>query len=102
MHALSKSSTSTEIYADSLHDALPISHPGADHPRDVDMWGGFSNPPWLSNPPQLHHIQPRLSGGRGQCLHLTFRSEEHTSDVQSRRDFVCRPLLDKKIGYGLN
>src|SRR5438874_6490936 len=26
-----------------------------------------------------------------------FRSEEHTSELQSRRDLVCRPLLEKKL-----
>src|SRR6266403_2610440 len=31
----------------------------------------------------------RRSGGRG-------RSEEHTSELQSRRDLVCRLLLEKK------
>src|SRR5690349_24125403 len=25
-----------------------------------------------------------------------YRSEEHTSELQSRRDLVCRPLLEKK------
>src|SRR5690349_24029705 len=28
--------------------------------------------------------------------HLTKRSEEHTSELQSRRDLVCRLLLEKK------
>src|SRR5690349_23031379 len=36
----------------------------------------------------------------GQLLHrlvpLTARSEEHTSELQSRRDLVCRLLLEKK------
>src|SRR5690625_6563910 len=27
------------------------------------------------------------------------RSEEHTSELQSRGEIVCRPLLDKKIEY---
>src|SRR5438874_8825247 len=34
------------------------------------------------------------------ALHITvligFRSEEHTSELQSRRDLVCRLLLEKK------
>src|SRR6266496_4528550 len=28
--------------------------------------------------------------------HITVRSEEHTSELQSRRDLVCRLLLEKK------
>src|SRR5438874_13358758 len=34
---------------------------------------------------------------QGQPLHMVFhRSEEHTSELQSRRDLVCRLLLEKK------
>src|SRR5699024_11401476 len=32
-------------------------------------------------------------------LHLTKRSEEHTSELQSRFDLVCRLLLEKKKCY---
>src|SRR5690349_23493897 len=38
-------------------------------------------------------------GGADQCLqggHPPQRSEEHTSELQSRRDLVCRLLLEKK------
>src|SRR5699024_11850701 len=31
-----------------------------------------------------------------QKLHLPYRSEEHTSELQSRFDLVCRLLLEKK------
>src|SRR5438874_4591502 len=30
------------------------------------------------------------------CLEFSTRSEEHTSELQSRRDLVCRLLLEKK------
>src|SRR5204863_1214755 len=30
------------------------------------------------------------------CWMITLRSEEHTSELQSRRDLVCRLLLEKK------
>src|SRR5690349_22526147 len=33
---------------------------------------------------------------RQRCGHLGIRSEEHTSELQSRRDLVCRLLLEKK------
>src|SRR5690349_25011670 len=36
----------------------------------------------------------RRPGGRG--AHPPHRSEEHTSELQSRRDLVCRLLLEKK------
>src|SRR5690606_41801785 len=29
-------------------------------------------------------------------IDLAFRSEEHTSELQSRENLVCRPLLDEK------
>src|SRR6266849_6428360 len=61
----------TEIYTLSLHDALPI---------------------------------PPISCGTGWCAtsccmrvpHSRSRSEEHTSELQSRVDLVCRLLLEKK------
>src|SRR5215469_18838940 len=57
----------TEIYTLSLHDALPISRP---------RWNGLAGTPTTS--------------------HCVWRSEEHTSELQSRRDLVCRLLLEKK------
>src|SRR5438874_8068178 len=44
-----------------------------------------ARPPWHRTPP------PRASRAAGRC-----RSEEHTSELQSRRDLVCRLLLEKK------
>src|SRR6478672_13364092 len=38
----------------------------------------------------------RESGGRRLVLVLDQRSEEHTSELQSRSDLVCRLLLEKK------
>src|SRR6266496_3675722 len=38
---------------------------------------------------------PLTIGGRPACT-TTVRSEEHTSELQSRRDLVCRLLLEKK------
>src|SRR5256886_10453968 len=32
------------------------------------------------------------------CLHNFMRSEEHTSELQSQSNLVCRPLLDKQYG----
>src|SRR5690349_23952407 len=44
----------------------------------------------------LHRNADRLRG-RGRRLEQTqVRSEEHTSELQSRRDLVCRLLLEKK------
>src|SRR5215510_16590793 len=57
----------TEIYTLSLHDALPVSR--------------FE----LCDPPNL----------QGPDCWIT-RSEEHTSELQSRGHLVCRLLLEKK------
>src|SRR5215471_21700667 len=59
----------TEIYTLSLHDALPIYDPGRG---------------------RLRGERARGAGRRDR------RSEEHTSELQSRRDLVCRLLLEKK------
>src|SRR6266576_3883125 len=61
----------TEIYTLSLHDALPISPLGR----------------------ALVEATPVIDAAARM---LRSRSEEHTSELQSRRDLVCRLLLEKK------
>src|SRR2546422_4470765 len=63
----------TEIYTLSLHDALPIS--ARSPPTALQRRRGF----------------PIRSSGR-----RLGRSEEHTSELQSRLHLVCRLLLEKK------
>src|SRR5690606_40319516 len=69
----------TEIYTLSLHDALPIFR--------------------LQRPPlhqatgrTIRHLVPRPA----QPGQHPSRSEEHTSELQSRENLVCRLLLEKK------
>src|SRR3712207_7281690 len=58
----------------------------------------------LREPAAYHRDPPALgevSGGdrrypENGFEHLTFRSEEHTSELQSRQYLVCRLLLEKK------
>src|SRR5690349_22064709 len=71
----------TEIYTLSLHDALPISSTPLKRTKD-SFWltDGATHRPVIEKSP--------LANGR--------RSEEHTSELQSRRDLVCRLLLEKK------
>src|SRR3712207_7246597 len=90
----------TEIYTLSLHDALPIFDAGQRPSRQLlldqlekllpgtvdrtDRWRG-------------HHLP--LSGwgwGAEQPDGPVLRSEEHTSELQSRQYLVCRLLLEKK------
>src|SRR5438046_7360587 len=68
------------IYTLSLHDALPISGRGL-CPRDVDRVRSAG----LLRHPARHRRRPK------QC-----RSEEHTSELQSLTNLVCRLLLEKK------
>src|SRR2546429_9830026 len=69
----------TEIYTLSLHDALPISHQLQQHHvfREVGLQG-------------------RIGHGVAAILDDHGRSEEHTSELQSRLHLVCRLLLEKK------
>src|SRR5476651_2859176 len=39
---------------------------------------------------------PRSAGCSGRCRRTPLRSEEHTSELQSRQYLVCRLLLEKK------
>src|SRR3712207_8121987 len=83
----------TEIYTLSLHDALPIFRllplrlpvplPLLPQPRHL---GAAPRPPGDGGG----------GGGRGGALRLLPRSEEHTSELQSRQYLVCRLLLEKK------
>src|SRR3712207_7344433 len=73
----------TEIYTLSLHDALPIYRPpGAD--ADGPARGGA----------RRHRLAE--APGPDQAAEAGPRSEEHTSELQSRQYLVCRLLLEKK------
>src|SRR5437868_10275944 len=52
----------------------------------------------LFRSPTLRQLQPAGSGGvaAGRQMLRRHRSEEHTSELQSRFDLVCRLLLEKK------
>src|SRR2546430_11279837 len=80
-----------EIYPLSLHDALPISllsaNPRARAPSE-QHFDCLRPPGW--------HSRRRHRPGRSS-RHLRYdRSEEHTSELQSQSNLVCRLLLEKK------
>src|SRR2546428_14141602 len=87
----------TEIYPLSLHDPLPISFwvPLPEHsytPRWPDhSAAGLHELQRSHNEPTLSWEQPALVGSS-----IRRKSEEHTSELQSRSDLVCRLLLEKK------
>src|SRR5690606_42094678 len=92
----------TQTITLSLHDALPISHrsgaatarreyvpvaiPGRSPPHAPAGWGPAPHArapaPW----PRTHR----------RCPARAHRSEEHTSELQSRENLVCRLQLEKK------
>src|SRR3712207_7997506 len=85
----------TEIYTLSLHDALPILSS-----RMRARVGFF----WQARHSQIYPELARLEEGGLVTHHVVEqsdrpdkkRSEEHTSELQSRQYLVCRLLLEKK------
>src|SRR3712207_7378947 len=80
----------TEIYTLSLHDALPI--------FDRTETGGQGLPMQaLEIRLGIERLQVARTAGHEEEDHrLRLRSEEHTSELQSRQYLVCRLLLEKK------
>src|SRR3712207_8073122 len=78
----------TEIYTLSLHDALPIwpAHPSARVIND-QVWSAEI---FVNRIEQACHVLWTA------CV---ARSEEHTSELQSRQYLVCRLLLEKKTKH---
>src|SRR5690606_42074604 len=80
----------------SLHDALPISHPDQrlDRPAD-DVVPPHHRGDRAADPARADHGAVRLGGAVQRRRRFT-KSEEHTSELQSRENLVCRLLLEKK------
>src|SRR3712207_8242672 len=79
----------TEIYTLSLHDALPIWAQAGEavlRPRGGQVVA--------QRPLQLEELG-RHDGADGVAAQV-LRSEEHTSELQSRQYLVCRLLLEKQ------
>src|SRR5438874_6847412 len=86
----SNATATTEIYTLSLHDALPI-------------WRHRRRRTAPGDGVRIGATVARVAvANRARVLATKFhrrefgRSEEHTSELQSRRDLVCRLLLEKK------
>src|SRR2546430_9900350 len=88
----------TEIYTLSLHDALPIldevappESPGFLNQSEKPFSSVLAYPAGrLSSPPRMD-IKRRSYAQQNRS-----RSEEHTSELQSQSNLVCRLLLEKK------
>src|SRR5688572_33200521 len=95
---ISNVTVTTYYYTLSLHDALPISTSwpdcassagsAASAPSDVTTPSSRRAP----GPPAFRPVSGRLSSRQSVCS----RSEEHTSELQSQSNLVCRLLLEKK------
>src|SRR3712207_8333795 len=86
----------TEIYTLSLHDALPISIAySATHPEDVVRATEDTNARKAREMRFALQVEKELSKDQILERYLN-RSEEHTSELQSRQYLVCRLLLEKK------
>src|SRR2546430_12635713 len=72
----------TEIYTLSLHDALPISR---------TCWAAAR-----SRPSVVAARSTKSRCRRTSWSKTAMRSEEHTSELQSQSNLVCRLLLEKK------
>src|SRR3972149_11632539 len=70
-HVFFNDTATTEIYTLSLHDALPIS---------AAAWPPMARAYWAGT----------------RSASSTRRSEEHTSELQSQSNLVCRLLLEQK------
>src|SRR5699024_12156056 len=94
---VSSSSFLAKFYTLSLHDALPISF--MMNLFNEGRIGCFSPVTWLSRK-EITVIRPLIylteRDIKGAVNREGLRSEEHTSELQSRFDLVCRLLLEKK------
>src|SRR5437762_319489 len=104
----SSASTLPELYALSLHDALPISTSSSRSCSQI-RWASPSRGCFESRPPRcaagsararrsVRRRRPRgwcfrWSAASSPCCGSSFRSEEHTSELQSPMYLVCRLLL---------
>src|SRR2546430_8483441 len=80
----------TEIYTLSLHDALPISRPQALGRRREGRGQGHAATQRVGT------ADPALLRSMSLLSDAAVRSEEHTSELQSQSNLVCRLLLEKK------
>src|SRR5436309_6534729 len=80
----------TDLYTLSLHDALPISGWAAIGSGPTIIASGSNRTSWVSG-----SISPRRFRD-ARSRRSKRRSEEHTSELQSRENLVCRLLLEKK------
>src|SRR5688572_31700026 len=88
----------TEIYTLSLHDALPIfkAIPSVIYRRSIGLDCSRVTGTGTSARPDGRSTRGAACLRRGTLKRQSLRSEEHTSELQSQSNLVCRLLLEKK------
>src|SRR5205807_8980092 len=104
LFSLYQDTPTTETYTLSLHDALPILA-NAEMQSEARAEKLKVEEVRVDEGPRMKRAKPRSRGSRHPFLkimsHFTVvvgeaRSEEHTSELQSPCNLVCRLLLEKK------
>src|SRR5690606_41364368 len=102
-HFFSHASATREIYTLSLHDAPPISIKNlgdkiveGDDSREICLYGKVTDVTGKPIANAKMDIWQACSRGTYDMQEKGERSEEHTSELQSRENLVCRLLLEKK------
>src|SRR2546427_11971060 len=88
----------TEIYTLSLHDALPISDSVCPALAARGKCSNYAVGGARARPGTLFDLSSQVAMFRSDFARdrTAFRSEEHTSELQSQSNIVCRLLLEKK------
>src|SRR5260370_10740018 len=87
----------TEIYTLSLHDALPIlvmvANARLSSPEEAGKEGALCT---ASSPARSEEHTSELQSHLNLVCRLLLEKKEHTSELQSHLNLVCRLLLEKK------
>src|SRR3712207_8747035 len=99
MYIFFNDTATTEIYTLSLHDALPICFLIGKIVEKIPVIGNIHTDPDTIQKRFGIFGEPMMMG---IILGFILRSEEHTSELQSRQYLVCRLLLEKKTDYSFD
>src|SRR2546430_12510017 len=86
----------TEIYTLSLHDALPIYSGLRCTPQRYALMAFLMEHNSHPTAAEIYEAVNRLDPRSSRATTYNNRSEEHTSELQSQSNLVCRLLLEKK------
>src|SRR5206468_12868305 len=81
---------SSDLFAASRSAPTDFCVSATSRPKPYQPW------PWVTARRYAGGVRPPTTIGIGFCTGRVSRSEEHTSELQSRSDLVCRLLLEKK------